>query len=53
MNEEWVFAVKCDDGQSRYHIDYLFLDNNFELLNALTEDKGVNPQFLTAQDNTA
>ncbi len=50
MNEEWVFAVKCDDGQSRYHIDYLFLDNNFELLNALTEDKGVNPQFLTAQD---
>lgn len=53
MNEEWVFAVKCDDGQSRYHIDYLFLDKNFELLNALTEDKGVNPQFLTAQDNTA
>lgn len=52
MNEEWVFAVKCDDGQGLYHIDYLFLNNNFELLSVLTEDKGVNPQFLTAPDNT-
>lgn len=52
MNEEWVFAVEYNDGQSLYHIDYLFLNNNFELLSVLAEDKGVNPQFLTAPDNT-
>lgn len=52
INEEWVFAVKCYDDKFLYHIDYLFFNKDFKLLNVVTEDKGVNPMFLLAPDNT-
>lgn len=52
INGEWIFAVKCYDDKGLYHIDYLFFSKDFELLNVITEDKGVNPEFLSAPDNT-
>lgn len=50
--DRWIFAVKSDDGDRLYHIDYLFFSRDFELLQVLKEHQGVNPDFLTAPDGT-
>lgn len=45
-NSQWIFAIKCMS--TPYHFDYVFLDNNFKILNVLTEDKGYMPNFITS-----
>lgn len=51
LNQQWIFAVHCEDGQGLYHIDYLYANADFTLTKVLAEDRGVLPAFLQATDS--
>lgn len=52
INNNFIFAVKVCKENGLYDIDYLFLDEDFQIIDALTEEEGVNPNFIYGSDKS-
>lgn len=50
-NDCFILAVKTDVNNHKYYVDYVYLNQELNIIRVLREDRGVLPKFIIAPDN--